>query len=581
MDYTKTDIFRHLERLHLFLESSQNILPASLKQQIEKELGKLSGQVEKIEKPVLNVGLLGGTGVGKSTIINELAGDKISSVSDRRPHTELIVVYRHRNTPLPADIPQEHLKSPHLLHEKDSIAGLIIYDFPDFDSIFGEHAEKVFRLLEFLDIAIWVVSPEKYADLEFYRVLEKASKHQDNFIFVMNKVDTIKSPDTDPGAKLKTLIGDFALKLKKHGISAPRIYSFAAREINNATAPDWCKEDFYNFRDNLFRKRDRKEILAIKEANLEVEIRHLTRDFKKLFARYRKLPSELDTALTDFRTNFTELAQSAPVLTRQLITEKTLFTLREEIMNTSPDIAPVAFFKRILSRAVSRKRVTGAPNGLESNLPDQNISFTTVKNIFKTAIYRINTVLHRYGIDASSGKLANLEMEIDKELSLFLNESKQNFFEFTRTLQQPEAGIRVLLRKLKQKIYLTVPAFFLLISLMGIASLKEFCLHPSVSKALSLLFNVVLSLYTPSGLISLLSFLIIELVLIILLSVKSIKSDEKELEIKVQTLNEHLSMKLIKCLETLKNRIDKAVEEIKNEIRGADSILKELDALKT
>ena len=47
----------------------------------------------------LYIGILGGTGVGKSTLINALARKEISERSDKRPFTDRAVIYRHKDTP--------------------------------------------------------------------------------------------------------------------------------------------------------------------------------------------------------------------------------------------------------------------------------------------------------------------------------------------------------------------------------------------------------------------------------------------------------------------------------------------------
>ena len=48
----------------------------------------------------LYVGILGGTGVVKSTLINALAREKISDPSDKRPFTDRAVLYRHKDAHL-------------------------------------------------------------------------------------------------------------------------------------------------------------------------------------------------------------------------------------------------------------------------------------------------------------------------------------------------------------------------------------------------------------------------------------------------------------------------------------------------
>ena len=100
------------------------------------------------------IGLVGGTGVGKSTIINALAGQQVSRSGDRRPTTSRVVIYRHGDTELPDDIPLADVAQPQVLHTRESLTKVILFDFPDFDSAESSHAEIVQRYLPHLDVLV-------------------------------------------------------------------------------------------------------------------------------------------------------------------------------------------------------------------------------------------------------------------------------------------------------------------------------------------------------------------------------------------------------------------------------------------
>ncbi len=578
MEKTTNRVESQIQDLNRLVEKTGHLLPENLKEKHKNRLKELQAQVEKFREPVLHIGLLGGTGVGKSTIINALAGEQVSSVSDRRPHTDLVVVYRHVSTTLPEDIPIGCINEPHRVHENQSIAGLVLYDFPDFDSIVAEHAELVLSLLEHMDIAVWVASPEKYADFEFYRFLKKATKHQDNFIFVMNKIDTIKAPDSTPEEKLKTILGDFAIKLKNNGIVAPRIYAFSAKELGTEEASEWFKKDFENFKSTIFKKRDIKEIRAIKEANLETELRSFIEEIKNTYRKYVKLPVELNAILLEFQKSYYELRESIPLIARQFITDKTIGVLTEQIQESSADITPVNFFKRFWRKTPLKAKYSEEKLGWESDPSHEDSRLEPIKDTFKSTMYRITTALSRFGIDNAEKGITELEEVLDQELSKFINESRHIFSDFREKIAEPGNRLREFIIRAKQWSYLGIPVVFLVISLIGPETLKNFTASPGLGKGLFLLFNMVLSLYTPSGLVSLLSFLVIELILVAFLTAQSIKRDERKLKREIEIFNEYLASRLAKHLDSFKTRLEKMVGRIIDEVKSADTLIRKLES---
>src|SRR3954454_17890323 len=96
---TLAPLLRGLERqLKTWLDSRRKF-PLSMLQRAELEglAEDLKRQSETldVEKPLLVIMLMGGTGVGKSTLLNALAGGSIAQASFTRPTTRDPVVYYH------------------------------------------------------------------------------------------------------------------------------------------------------------------------------------------------------------------------------------------------------------------------------------------------------------------------------------------------------------------------------------------------------------------------------------------------------------------------------------------------------
>lgn len=109
--------------------------------------------------------LAGGTGVGKSTLLNAIAGSNVSPASARRPTTSEAIAW------VPSSRGRELAGLLQWLgivevreHSGGALVDVAILDLPDFDSIAREHRERVDALLPRVDAVAWIVDPEKYKD---------------------------------------------------------------------------------------------------------------------------------------------------------------------------------------------------------------------------------------------------------------------------------------------------------------------------------------------------------------------------------------------------------------------------------
>lgn len=270
---------------------------------METEAERLINRLETMEARYLTIGLLGGTGVGKSTLMNALAGTAIASTSHRRPHTDRVLIYRHREMgasaiPEPPDVPYQEI-----LHHGDNIRRILLCDLPDFDSLMGEHRERVVQFMAHLDLLLWVTSPEKYADGKFYDFLLQAPKAQENFTFLLNKVDLLFEGETfeigyDRLNLVTTRFNDF---LKKKGVTDPLLFAVSSQEaFERESLSPW--NQFQAFRQHVFRERNAKQISAIKAQNLDVEIRSLTSLFEREIQNLEGAGRILNETVQEFET---------------------------------------------------------------------------------------------------------------------------------------------------------------------------------------------------------------------------------------------------------------------------------------
>jgi len=280
-----------------------------------EEVARLSRKLALAEESHLTIGLLGGTGVGKSTLMNALAGEEIASTSHRRPHTDQVLIYRHAEAGTLSAEPLGEAPRREITHHGAAIRQIILCDLPDFDSLMGEHREEVIQFLDHLDLLVWVTSPEKYGDGRFYEFLKAVPKAGQNFTFVLNKVDLLfqgKNPDKGY-EEMDLLFRRFRELIRENGIGDPLLYLISAQEAmgSNEVAP-W--NQFFPLRQYVFQQRDIKQIAAAKAANLDVEIRTLLRAFEgevENLERFDRLLGDAVKELQDQRSRWEQVGREA------------------------------------------------------------------------------------------------------------------------------------------------------------------------------------------------------------------------------------------------------------------------------
>jgi GTP-binding protein EngB required for normal cell division len=219
------DIAPRLHALERAVDASRAMVPDDIVEQAAATRDNAGERLARGDAAVV-VALAGGTGSGKSSLFNALAGEDIATVGVRRPTTTdpvALVVgdiegadslldwleVRKRHTPEAAD-----------LHE-----GLIVLDLPDHDSIRADHRATVDRLVARVDVLLWVLDPQKYAQGLLHRgYLRDLREHADVQLVALNKIDELDD------AQREACVTDLRRIMKGEGLGKVPIHPISARD---------------------------------------------------------------------------------------------------------------------------------------------------------------------------------------------------------------------------------------------------------------------------------------------------------------------------------------------------------------
>jgi GTP-binding protein EngB required for normal cell division len=149
-----------------------------------------------ISGSVTVVALAGATGSGKSSIFNAVSGTTLATVGVRRPTTAHAMASSWGDESAEDLLNWLQIPRRHALETDPTMAaaldGLVLLDLPDHDSTEVDHRMEVDRLVQLVDMLIWVVDPQKYADAAIHdRYLKPLAQHSDVMMIVLNQVDKL------------------------------------------------------------------------------------------------------------------------------------------------------------------------------------------------------------------------------------------------------------------------------------------------------------------------------------------------------------------------------------------------------
>lgn len=167
------------------------------------------------------IAFAGPTGAGKSSLFNTLAGEDLAAVSRRRPTTSVVTaaVWGDAGAEL---LDWLEIQRRHRAADGD-LSGLVLLDLPDYDSVEIAHRLEVDRLIELVDLLVWIVDPQKYADSALHDgYLRGLAAYEESMLVVLNQSDVL------PQSAVEACRDDLRRLLRRDGLDGVPVLAASA-----------------------------------------------------------------------------------------------------------------------------------------------------------------------------------------------------------------------------------------------------------------------------------------------------------------------------------------------------------------
>ncbi len=283
---------------------------------IRRVLARAEGLRVRLESPLV-VATFGGTGTGKSTLVNALVGRECTKTGRQRPTTRRPVLIAHPQTDVEAlGLPIDDFEVTRA--DSTILRDIVIVDCPDPDTSEsetpGSNLQKLHRLLPYCDVLIYTSTQQKYRSARVADELGQAATGC-RLLFVQTHADL----DED-------IRDDWRRHLADHYEVPDLFFVDSVRAIREQFAEQRPSGDFGRLQDLLTTRLAASHRIQIRRANLVDLIQEALAHCRTSMASKWPAVEQLEAALEDERRKMTH--QMAEQLSTELLQSRGLWERR-------------------------------------------------------------------------------------------------------------------------------------------------------------------------------------------------------------------------------------------------------------
>jgi 50S ribosome-binding GTPase len=320
--------------------------------------------------------LVGGSGVGKSTLLNAIAGDQLAKTSEFRPCTSVPMVYQPPGVKL--DFPGwERTTGSALEH-------LVIIDTPDSDTVVKEHRGLVIDALNQCDLILICGSPEKYLDEATWSLLRPLQSER-----------TMVCVETKAVQERDSIREHWEARLKEQGFTVGGYFRVSARNtLDRKMAGGTEGNDEFGFaqlEDFFAQELTRERIHRIKRSNVSGLLTKTLGTLDERVVSHRTVLETLEKQLDEAGSHVVE--DSAGIVQRRLFTESHLwaYALGREMALRAKGVVGTLYRVLEAVRGLPARLSGWLPWGTRARMGQQAAALLADKDLFNEDLLLISS----------------------------------------------------------------------------------------------------------------------------------------------------------------------------------------------